>query len=136
MMTHQNTLEIAYLNIHGQSKLGDSKQRQIDHFLSFHNIDILHLQESHLNPNTFDSCQYISENFETVYNNSPTKYGVASIIKNNLTYDNLRMDLSGRIIVFDIGNITFFLTLTCPAVLMDLLGNSARSSWGARSPTF
>ncbi|MCS5584342.1 MAG: hypothetical protein NZ777_12590, partial [Pseudomonadales bacterium] len=73
MMTHANiTLKIAFLNIHGQSKLDVPRQQQIEHFTSSHNIDILHLQEAHIEPDTFSNCPYIDENFEILFNNNPT----------------------------------------------------------------
>ena len=46
-------LTIATLNIQGQSGLGESKQKQIEHFTRQYNIDILHLQEVEITSNTF-----------------------------------------------------------------------------------
>ena len=42
---HSNILNVALVNIHGQSGLDKSKQMQIETFLQHNNFDILHLQE-------------------------------------------------------------------------------------------
>ena len=45
-MNHENNiLNIAYMNIHGQSKNPTAKQLQIQDFLKYIKIDILHMQE-------------------------------------------------------------------------------------------
>ena len=42
--TNRN-IRIAYMNIHGQTGLKETKQSQIENFLKVHKIDILHCQE-------------------------------------------------------------------------------------------
>ena len=44
MMADQ-ILTIAYINVHGQSKLTEAKQIQIKDFLKYNHIDVAHLQE-------------------------------------------------------------------------------------------
>ena len=46
----------------------------------------------------------LSNEFKSV--NTPTKYGTASLVRSELTPDNIRFDLKGRAIVFDIGQFT------------------------------
>ena len=102
-----NILNVAVVNIHGQSGLDQSKQMQIETFLQHNNIDILHLQEINILEDTFRYCNYISSNFILLSNNSPTKYGTASLIKSDLEAENIVCDTEGRIIIFDVGNLTF-----------------------------
>ena len=42
---NSNFLTIAYINVHGQSRLSEAKQVQIEDFIKFNNIDVAHLQE-------------------------------------------------------------------------------------------
>ena len=95
------------MNIHGQTKLPTVKQLQIQDFIKYKNIDILHLQEIEIDENTFSECDYISSYFNIISNNSVNKYGTASIIRSDLDYRNIRCDTSGRAIMFDIGAVTF-----------------------------
>ena len=51
-------------------------------------------------------CPTISSSFNIISNNSPTKYGTASLINNNLNVTNIQFDSSGRVIVFDVCDMT------------------------------
>ena len=90
----------------GQTGFNESKQLQIEHFLRSCDIDILHLQESHLDELSFQTCSYISANYQILKNNSNSKYGTASLIRNSFEIDNIIFHESGRIIIFNLGNIT------------------------------
>ena len=103
----ENSLIIAYLNCRGQTGLNLSKQLQIQDFLQTNSIDILHLQEVHIDDSSFSECKFISSNFYIIHINSNTKYGTASIIKSTLAIEDVILHHSGRIILFNIGNITF-----------------------------
>ena len=107
MNTNSRILTISYMNVHGQTKLPTVKQLQIEDFLKYNKIDILHLQESDLDPDSFSTCNFISSSFNIISNNSETKYGTASIIRSDLNFANVRCDTAGRAIVFDIGNTSF-----------------------------
>ena len=48
-----NVLIIAYLNIHGQTKLSLAKQVQIESFLKYNQVDIAHFQEIEVVDDTF-----------------------------------------------------------------------------------
>ena len=69
-----NILVLAYLNTHGQTGLNLSKQLQIEEFLKSNKIDILHLQETFIDDDTFSQCNYINSNFITIHNNSNNMY--------------------------------------------------------------
>ena len=75
---YNNVLIIAYLNIHGQTKLSLAKQVQIESFLKYNHVDIAHFQEIEILDDTFSECKYISSSFNFITNNAANKYGTAS----------------------------------------------------------
>ena len=97
---------LAYLNVHGQSKLTESKQLQIEDFLKYNNVDVAHLQETDICDETFSNCNFISSSFNLISNNALNKYGTSSLVKTELAYENVKCDTAGRAITFDIGGIT------------------------------
>ena len=107
-MTSENKLlTISYMNIHGQTKLPTVKQVQIEDFIKYNKIDILHMQECEIDEETFSACQFISSSFNLISNNSESKYGTASLIRSDLNYENVKCDTAGRGIVFDISKVSF-----------------------------
>ena len=106
-MYQENKLNISYMNIHGQTKLPTVKQLQIQDFLKYNKIDILHLQEVLIDDESFSSCDFISSTFNIISNNSENTFGTASLIRSDLEFRNVRCDTSGRAIVFDIGDVSF-----------------------------
>ena len=106
-MAAENILTIAYLNIRGQSGLNIVKQLQIESFAKSNNCDIIHLQEAHIESETFSTCDFIQSSYNIIENNSTNKYGTASLVKSELSFENIRNDLDGRILLFDIGNMSF-----------------------------
>ena len=108
MTSHKedNILTVALVNIHGQTGLSQPKQKQIETFLQKNDIDILHLQEINIVDDTFRNCNFINSSYNILHNNSPTKYGTASLVRSELSPKNIRLDLEGRVIVFDIGQFT------------------------------
>ena len=109
-MNDGNHLELVVgsLNIQGQTSFNETKQKQIEHFIKYHDIDILHCQEIEISPKTFETCKYISSNYDIIQNNSPAnKYGTASIVRKGLIVENIKCDTKGRVILFDIGSLTF-----------------------------
>ena len=111
-----NILTLAYLNIRGQSGLNQVKQLQIESFLKSYNCDIVNLQEAHIEPDSFCSCDFIQSSYNIIENNSPNKYGTASLVKSNLTFENIRNDLDGRVILFDIIDIDIKFWKCVPAI--------------------
>ena len=103
----KNIVKVAYLNCRGQTGLTESKQLQIEDFIKTHDIDILHLQETHIEDKTFSPCKFIMSHFNIIHNNSLTKYGTASLIKSSLSIEDVILHHSGRIILFNIGKVTF-----------------------------
>ena len=104
---NKNILTLAYLNIHGQSGLKLEKQFQIEDLLKTNNVDILHCQDINSDEETFSSCDFISSSYNIVANNSSTKYGTASLVKNEFSIENIVKDTGGRVVMFDIDNMTF-----------------------------
>ena len=95
------------MNIRGQSKLHAEKQLQIENFLKQYKCDILHLQETNIEPETFSSCSFISNNYEILHNNSLSGYGTSSLVKCEYIVENMRCDSEGRVLIFDVGEMTF-----------------------------
>ena len=107
MNTSEETiLSVAFINIRGQTGLTISKQNQIESFIVRNKIDVLHLQEINILEDSFSMCHVISSSYSLLSNNSPTKYGTASLIRSELTPENILLDSNGRAIVFNIGDIT------------------------------
>ena len=99
-------LNIAYLNCHGQTGFNLSKQLQIEEFIQQNQLDVLHLQETFIEEDTFSECKFISSNFTLIHKNSNNRYGTASLIKFCLQIENVILHESGRIITFDIADLT------------------------------
>ena len=108
MSSPESTLKVATLNIQGQSGLNITKQKQIEDFVKHNKIDILHCQEIETCSNSFQDCSFISSSFNLLPNNSPiNKYGTASLVRNDLYVENVKMDTNGRALVFEVNNVTF-----------------------------
>ena len=94
-----STLTILYVNIRGQTKFYLDKQLQLQEMIKRFNCDIVHLQESHIEDDTFSKCDYIRNNYSVISNNSTTGYGTSSIVKNEIQVENISFDTEGRVIV-------------------------------------
>ena len=103
----ESILTISYVNIRGQTGLQVEKQFQIEAFIKINKCDILHLQECHIESDTFSECNFIQSNFTVITNNAQNKYGTASLVKNDLLVENVMYDTDGRLIVFEISGVTF-----------------------------
>ena len=90
METTENIVNIAYLNWKGQTGFNDSKQLQTEKFMKSYDIDILHLQECHVEENTFTLCKFIMSDYNIIHNNSNTKYGTASLVKTSLAVEDVQ----------------------------------------------
>jgi len=102
-----NCLTIAFMNICGQTGLDESKQLQIESFIKSYKVDILQCQEIDISDDSFSNCNFITSNYEILENNAVNKYGTCSIVSNSLVTENVKSDTNGRIICFDIGQMTF-----------------------------
>ena len=94
-------------NLRAQSGFGSPKQAQVEHFVKLEKFDILHLQEAQILEDTFENCNYITRNYSIITNNARNPYGTASLVANSLEPVNIKLDTQGRVIVFDIGAVTF-----------------------------
>ena len=104
--TENNILTVAYINVHGQSKMSEAKQVQIEDFIKFNKVDIAHFQEIEICDETFSTCNLISSSFDIYSNNAPNKYGTASLVKSVFQVENMRCDTAGRALFFEIGGLT------------------------------
>ena len=102
-------IQIAFINCHGQTKFNISKQLEIQSFICQNYIDILHLQECHIDQNSFQQCGFITSNFNIISNNTPTDscYGSASLIRSDLTISDIHKDELGRTIIFNAAGCTW-----------------------------
>ena len=91
-----SNLIIFYLNTYGQTKLTLDKQLQIQDMVKHLRCDIVHLQETDFDENSFQNCNFIKNNYNFITNNSISKYGTASLIKNNFKAENISLDTEGR----------------------------------------
>ena len=107
MEPKQETIVVSYLNIKGQTGLPAEKQLQIEHFLKETGSDILHLQETHIDLDTFEECSFIKTNYSVIFNNAQNKYGTSTLIKNDFHVENIYHDTNGRIILFEVCGLTF-----------------------------
>ena len=101
------SMKIGFMNIKGQSKLKPDKQMQIEHFLKCYKCDILNLQETNIDSESFAASDFICSNYNIISNNAPSGYGTSCLVKTDFKYENLRCDTQGRIIIFDIEDMTF-----------------------------
>ena len=104
--TEESTITIAYMNIRGQTGLEIAKQVQIENFLRTYKIDILNCQEINISEDTFSQTDFICSSYQVLSNNATNKYGTASLISNNFSPQNIKVDTNGRVIIFDIENVT------------------------------
>ena len=105
-ISREKILNIGFMNIHGQTGLSKAKQVQIESFLTAQHLDILHLQEIHIDEDSFSVCEKISSSYNVISNNAASKYGTATLVKSELVPENILMDTQGRAIVFNIGSVT------------------------------
>jgi len=100
-------LNIAYVNILGQTGLKISKQVQIEQFLKTYKVDNLHCQEINIENETFESCNFINSSYNIIPKNASNKYGTCSLISSNLQTSDVKVDTNGRIIMFNIEDVAF-----------------------------
>ena len=105
-MNLNNILSIGYFNIRGQTGLSKIKELQIESIMKQNQCDILHLQEANIDEESFSSCDFIKSSYIILENNSLNKYGTASLVKSDLEINNIKHDMEGRVLLFDVGDIT------------------------------
>ena len=77
-ITYYSTINVAYLNIRGQTRLDIMKQIQIEKFMKAFKIDILNCQEINIPEDSFNPTYSISSSFQIIINNAANKYGAAA----------------------------------------------------------
>ena len=90
------------INVRGQTGFNLPKQLQIQDYLKQYQCDVLHLQEVHINEDSFSNCNYILNNYSVITNNNTNNYGVCSLIKSEYEVSHINKDNEGRVIVFNI----------------------------------
>ena len=104
---NSNNLKILYINTYGQTKFTSDKQLQLQDMIRHYKCDIIHLQETDCDDDTFANCNFIQNNFNIISNNCCTKYGTASLVRNDFDIQNIGFDNSGKTIIFDVNLTTF-----------------------------
>ena len=95
-------LTVGSLNIRGQMTLGHSRILQLEDFVKQYKIDVLNLQETDLKEDVFLENDFLALNYQLIINNNPKGFGTSVLIKNDLEYDNVKMDTGGRLICYDL----------------------------------
>ena len=95
------------MNIKGQTGLDLAKQVQIEKFIQAYKIDILNCQEINIVDDSFEQCNHINSAFQILCNNAANKYGTYTLVRNEFEISNIKKDTKGRVLVFDINNVTF-----------------------------
>ena len=99
-------LNVGFINCYGQSGLKLEKIQQISKITRDYQLDIINMQETHCDADTFEHDDFLFNNFNLIFNNSPSKYGTSSLISSSLIYNNPRFDDTGRVIVFDVPDLS------------------------------
>ena len=98
-------LVVASLNIRGQLTLSQARILQLEDFIKHFKIDILNLQETDLKADSFADNNFLFSNFDLLINNSPKKFGVSTLIKNDIAYDNVKIDTEGRVLSYELSDL-------------------------------
>ena len=72
-------MEVAFLNTYGQSGLSNQKLLELENFIEYNRLDIVGLQETDIQENTFSGCN-ILDRFTPIVNNNKSGYGTLSLI--------------------------------------------------------
>ena len=64
------------------------------------------MQECQVSEKSFIYCDYIIQNYNIIYNNNCTGYGVASLVHKRLAINNMLLHPNGRLILFDLDRVT------------------------------
>ena len=100
-------IKVLSLNCRGQTRFSVSKQQQIQDIVKTHHIDILLCQETSLDQDSFNVCEFILTNFTKIINNAHNEFGTSCLVKNSFLIEDIYKDSEGRIIMFNVGDITF-----------------------------
>ena len=82
-------------NIYGQTNFNQAKVNQIEFLVKTNKIDILHLQETNILEETFENSNYLKNNYQILFQNNESGFGVCSLINNELETKNVLLHPSG-----------------------------------------
>ena len=105
MSSTNNKMKVAFINIHRQSGFTKGKVIELEEFIELYRLDIVCLQETNIEPNTFSDSK-IPERFNIITNNSKNGFGTCMLVRRIFSYENVIMDTDGRLICLDINNVT------------------------------
>ena len=94
------------MNCQGQTKLKLPKQLFIQNHLKTNIIDVLLCQETQVDNNIFNNCEFILNNYNIIKNNAENEYETLILIKNTIQVSDVAFDTEGRVIVLNSGNLT------------------------------
>ena len=94
-------MKVAFLNTYGQSGLTSQKLIELENFIEHNRLDIVCLQETDIQENTFSGCSILNR-FIPIINNSKSGYGTCTLVRNIFTYENVIKDSEGRLISVDV----------------------------------
>ena len=60
--------------------LHPGKVKQLCEYIKQYSLNIINLQEAHITKHTFDTSDYISQNYDTIINNSPMQFGTCVLV--------------------------------------------------------
>ena len=98
-------MKVAFINTYGQSGFTKGKVIELEEFVELNRLDIVCLQETHIEENTFSDSK-IPEIFNIVTNNSKNGFGTCTLVRKKFSYENVIIDTEGRLICLDINNVT------------------------------
>ena len=99
-------MKVSFINTYGQSGLSNQKLLELENFIEFHRIDIVCLQETDIQENTFSGCNILNR-FAPIINNNKSGYGTCTLVRKTFKYENVVKDSEGRLISIDIENMSF-----------------------------
>ena len=71
-------MKVAFLNTYGQSGLSSQKLLELENFIEYNRLDIVCLQETDIQENTFSGCSILNR-FIPIINNSKSGYGTCTL---------------------------------------------------------
>ena len=71
-------LKIGFINIYGRTGFRSNKVLELENFIDHHKLDVICLQETDIDQNTFSECN-ILRRFSLIINNSSTGYGTCTL---------------------------------------------------------
>ena len=89
-------MKVAFINTYGQSGFTKGKVIELEEFVELNRLDIVCLQETHIEENTFSDSK-IPEIFNIVTNNSKNGFGTCTLVRKKFSYENVIIDTEGRL---------------------------------------